>query len=262
MFCILGQTKHRKRSRSDYCFLDLLPTIMIGVNEWMNQPRQTFADASVITQKSLSPAPSNTNSKERLLILASRSPRRKALLADLGLSFHVHPSSVLEDIQPHLPPEELVVQLAQQKAEDVARSYSSGIVLGADTIVCKDGKVLGKPIDERQAFDMLNSLQGDVHTVYSGVALIDIEHNKRKIGYRATQVKMRRMDTVEIERYIRSKEPLDKAGAYGIQGLGATLVEEIKGDYFTVVGLPLQLVAEMLKKLDVDLLEVIQKKGQ
>jgi septum formation protein len=221
----------------------------------MNHPTHQFA-AEHAAQESLSTAPSSVQSVGRPLILASRSPRRKALLAELGLSFTIHPSSVPEEVQPHWTPEELVVQLARQKAENVARSYASGVVLGADTIVFKDGIVLGKPKDEQHAFEMLDTLQGDVHTVFSGVALLDIEQKQLRTGYRATRVKMKPLSSGEIERYIHSKEPMDKAGAYGIQGLGAILVEEIEGDYFSVVGLPLQLVADLLKSMGIDLLEI------
>lgn len=181
------------------------------------------------------------------LILASSSPRRKELLTNLGITFDVSASTIEEIIDPSHTPEEVVVSLAAQKAHDVAKNYPDSIVVGADTIVVKDQRILGKPKDEEDAFQMLSTLSGTTHHVLTGVALV-------KAGvvtsfYVDTEVTFWPLTHEEIEQYIQSKEPLDKAGSYGIQGLGAVFVKEIKGDYFSVVGLPVSTLIRELKKL-------------
>ncbi|WP_307390208.1 Maf family protein [Bacillus horti] len=191
----------------------------------------------------------------RPIILASSSPRRKELLAGLGLSFSIQPSHIIEEVDMSCPPEEIVQLLAQQKAEAVAKEVQDGVVLGADTIVVIDGKVLGKPQTKEMAFDMLKQLQNHVHEVYSGVALFDVETKERYIGFQQTTVKMKALQDEEIQQYIMTGEPMDKAGSYAIQGIGATFVEEIRGDYFTVVGLPLLMTANFLKKAGIDILQ-------
>ena len=192
--------------------------------------------------------------RQRPIVLASGSPRRKELLAGLGLQFTVIPSDVDEHVAEDCTPAEVVEQLARRKAEEVAGQAKEGLVLGSDTIVVLDGKILGKPVDELDAFSMLKRLQGNTHVVYSGLAIIDVEQNKMKIGHQSTQVSMRSLTEEEIHQYIATKEPMDKAGSYAIQGIGATIVEGIVGDYFTVVGLPLLLTAQYLKEFGVDVL--------
>lgn len=188
------------------------------------------------------------------IILASSSPRRRELLQNLGLAFTVITSDVDESIESELTPAQIVETLSLRKAKKVAEQREHGIVIGSDTIVVLDHRVLGKPVDEAEAFQMLLSLQGREHTVYSGVALIDASTGREEVAYSFTQVKMRNLTEQEIRAYIASGEPMDKAGSYAIQGIGATLVEGIKGDYFTVVGLPLNLTAQLLKKFDISLL--------
>ncbi|MFY0543454.1 Maf family protein [Brevibacillus sp. H7] len=188
------------------------------------------------------------------LILASSSPRRRELLQGLGLAFTVMTSDVDETTSPELTPAEVVEQLALRKAGAVAKKVSDGIVLGSDTIVVLDGQILGKPADEADAFRMLASLQGREHTVFSGVALVDAATGRTEVAHNATKVQVRSMTEQEIKAYIATGEPMDKAGSYAIQGIGATIVEGIVGDYFTVVGLPLHLTAQLLSRFGMSIL--------
>lgn len=192
--------------------------------------------------------------QHRSIILASSSPRRKELLAGLGLEFTVISSDVSEEVENNCSPEEMVKLLAQRKAEAVARQIDQGLVIGADTIVVLEGEVLGKPRDKIDAFSMLTRLQGREHKVYSGISIVDAKTNEYETGFQSTTVRMRSLNDLEVTQYIATDEPMDKAGAYAIQGLGATLVEGINGDYFTVVGLPLALTAKYLRNFGVDLI--------
>jgi len=190
---------------------------------------------------------------KRTLVLASASPRRREILSGLGLSFEVLPSRIDEQISRPLPPGEMVEQLALRKAEDVARSCKYSLVIGADTVVVLDGEVLGKPADRREAYAMLKRLQGRTHQVYSGLALVETDINgeisRRSVRHRITQVHMRPMSPDEIEWYIYTKEPMDKAGSYGIQGLGSLWVTGIDGCYTNVVGLSVPLLYEMVRDM-------------
>lgn len=188
------------------------------------------------------------------LILASGSPRRRELLAALGFPYVVQSSDVDESYETNLAPEEIVEVLSLRKAAAVASETASGLVLGSDTIVVLDNQVLGKPQDEEDARVMLHSLSGREHTVYTGVALVDASTGRREVAHSSTKVRMRPLSDKEILAYIATKEPMDKAGAYAIQGIGATIIEGITGDYFTVVGLPLGLTASLLKRFDLKVL--------
>jgi septum formation protein len=192
---------------------------------------------------------------QRPIILASGSPRRKELLAGLGLRFSVIPSNVSEEVTEQYSPAGLVEELAFRKAEAVAKEAKEGLVIGSDTIVVLNEEILGKPKDEEDAFAMLSKLQGQTHVVYSGLAIIDVDKKMDKLGHQATQVTMRAVSEAEIRQYIATKEPMDKAGAYAIQGFGSIFVEQIVGDYFSVVGLPLRLTAQYLKECGLDVLE-------
>jgi len=185
------------------------------------------------------------------IILASSSPRRRELLHALGLPFQVLTSDVDETTDPNRTPDEIVTELALRKAREIARKTDEGIVIGADTIVVLEQTVLGKPRDEADAFRMLSNLQGREHTVFSGVAVIDAASGREEVTFRSTRVRMRSMSEAEIRAYIATGEPMDKAGSYAIQGFGATLVEGIVGDYFTVVGLPLHATAELLARFGI-----------
>lgn len=187
------------------------------------------------------------------IILASASPRRRELLNSIGIDdFTVCPAKGEERAPEGLSPDELVKFLSLEKAREVARLYPNDLVIAADTIVWAGGKVLGKPQNERDAFNMLRLLSGKVHAVYTGVAVIksgtvlsDAEH---------TLVTFRELTDDEINAYIATGEPMDKAGAYGIQGKAALLVSKIDGEYSTVVGLPLSKLGLMLNSIGVQLL--------
>lgn len=174
------------------------------------------------------------------IILASQSPRRATLLKQIGLTFSVVPSSITEKIDPSSTYEDNVQRLALHKAEDVSKSFHEGIVVGSDTIVVIDGKILGKPTSKDHAMEMLQLLSGKTHTVYTGFALVDARTKRYYIGYEKTDVTFRRLSDDEIVSYISTGSPMDKAGAYGIQDdFGAVFVEKISGCYYTVVGFPL-----------------------
>jgi septum formation protein len=181
------------------------------------------------------------------LILASSSPRRKELLENLQLKFEVSSSDVDETFEPGMLPEKVVMELASRKAESVARKNPASFVIGSDTIVFADGLILGKPDGHGEAFDMLSRLSGRVHSVYTGVSIFTPQKSKIEF-YEKTDVEFWELTDDEKSAYIESGEPFDKAGSYGIQGLGATLVKRISGDYFAVVGLPLSRTARELKK--------------
>lgn len=187
------------------------------------------------------------------IILASASPRRKMLLEQLGLTFEIIVSELAEEVEASFTPEQAAEQLAFRKAQAVAASLSAGIVIGADTIVVDPQGMLGKPKDAAEAYAMLARLSGQVHRVITGVAVIA----KRAPGsalvkHETTQVKIAPLSAADIHWYIRTGEPLDKAGAYGIQGQGTMFVEWIQGCYNNVVGLPLFLLVQMLRELNCD----------
>ena len=176
------------------------------------------------------------------IVLASASPRRRALLTQLGLSCTVVPSGA-EEIS-HGEPAVLVQENALRKVRDVQPRYPSAVILGADTVVVCRGEILGKPADREQASQMLRKLSSQWHIVTSGVAVTaaTVTHTFSV----DTKVKFRELSSQDIQQYVESGEPLDKAGAYGIQGLGGMFVEQIKGCYYNVVGLPLpRLVTEL-----------------
>jgi septum formation protein len=180
------------------------------------------------------------------LILASHSPRRKVLLEQLGLKFKVIVDNLAEDPIRGLPPIETVKNMALQKGRHVASTLSKGVVLGADTLVEYKRQTFKKPKFEAEAEKMLQSLSGNTHQVHTGIAIIDIMGNRWITASATTQVTFRNISTPEIKAYIKTGEPMDKAGSYGIQGLGAIFVEKISGSYSNVVGLPLELLAQML----------------
>lgn len=179
------------------------------------------------------------------LILASKSPRRRELLDLLGIDYTVYPAEINEGID-EADPEILVKKLASLKADHVAKIHPKDFVLAADTIVCLGDKVLGKPKDAEDARAMLTLLSGKTHNVYTGVALKSLEHRFAKIISVATEVDFRAISPDEIEFYIASQEPFDKAGGYGIQGFAGVFVTAIRGSYHNVVGLPLAQTAQLL----------------
>ncbi|GIV55724.1 MAG: Maf-like protein [Candidatus Kapaibacterium sp.] len=182
------------------------------------------------------------------VILASSSPRRKQLLGMLGIEAAIIPAAIDEDGFEHLPPRRMVEELAFRKASVVQRHYPEAIIIGADTTVVLDGKVLNKPCDAEHARAMLGALSGRTHTVITGVAVL--WRSLRFVDSRSTRVTFRSLSDEEIETYVATGAPLDKAGGYGIQDdCGAVFVESIEGCYYTVVGLPVELLYRMLRLL-------------
>jgi len=190
------------------------------------------------------------------IILGSASPRRKELLSQIGVPFEVRVSNK-EEVYTNTVPKEIVKELALMKAENVASEIPARnvIVIGAETRVVHEEQILGKPKDEQEAFEMIRSLQGDTHQVYTGVAVLDFDENGEKtvISHAVeTKVSVNPMSTEEIQKYIESKEPMDKAGAYGIQGKALLFVKEIQGDYNNVVGLPVARLYQELKEMGLE----------
>ncbi|MBR2452863.1 MAG: septum formation protein Maf [Clostridia bacterium] len=184
------------------------------------------------------------------LILASGSPRRQELLRMLELHFEVMVDKTPEPDISFASIEEDVCALARFKGENVIKNLGENtdkIVIAADTVVAIGGKVLGKPEDEEDAFQMLSALSGNMHNVLTGVFVKDIRSGKEISFCEKTEVFFKKLDINEIKDYIRTKEPMDKAGSYGIQNLGSVFVEKINGDYFNVVGLPVSKLANVLK---------------
>jgi len=189
------------------------------------------------------------------IILASSSPRRQELLASLNIPFSVHVSDFAEVIDYSIEPKEIVQKLAWEKAKKVKEKYKEGLIIGADTIVVIDKQILGKPKDKEDAFQMLNQLQGRTHTVFTGIAIIDANTNQTQKNFAQAFVTMKKLSEEEIWDYIATKEPLDKAGAYAIQRIGASFISQITGDYFAVVGLSIYLLSELLKQFGFNLLK-------
>jgi len=189
----------------------------------------------------------NSNN-DPFLILASKSPRRRYLLKQAGLSFSVIPSSIDETSAPVSPPETYVKVLSEAKADNVATKFPEKWVIGADTIVLKDGAILGKPGSKAEARAMLKQLSGQTHQVLTGYAICCKAKNRKFSETVKTEVLFKSLTDKEIEWYIHTKEPFDKAGAYAIQGLGTFLVKSINGSYTNVVGLPVCEVIEFLIK--------------
>lgn len=181
------------------------------------------------------------------IILASASPRRRELLTQAGFSFTVIPSQI-EEVITETVPENIVKQLSLQKAEDIAKRQSTpSLVIGSDTIVSLNGTVMGKPADENEAVRMLKSLQGQTHQVYTGVTLYESPSHVYTFA-ECTDVTLYPMSEEEIYAYIATKEPFDKAGAYGIQGRFAIYIKKINGDYNNVVGLPIARLYQEIKQ--------------
>ena len=185
------------------------------------------------------------------IILGSASPRRRELLSQIGIGFTVRVSDK-EEVYHSEVPEEIVKELALMKAENVVREEADFVVIGADTVVVLDQKILGKPADGEDAFRMLKSLQGRAHEVYTGVAVLCCKEGKMQtVRSHAvkTEVYVHEMTEDEIRGYIATGEPSDKAGGYGIQGAFAKYIDRIDGDYYNVVGLPVSFVYQTLKEI-------------
>lgn len=181
------------------------------------------------------------------IILASGSPRRKEILENANLKFSIITSDIDERIFENEEPIQLVLRLAFEKCMSVAQNNPSDLVIGADTIVVLDNEILGKPKNEEEAFNMLSKLSNREHQVITGMSIVNLENEKKIVDYAISNVKFKKLTDQDIKDYISTKECLDKAGSYGIQGYGALLVEEIKGDYFNIVGLPISKLSDILK---------------
>ena len=181
-------------------------------------------------------------------ILASNSPRRSILLNQIKLEFTVTPARIREEILKSERPADYVKRIALKKGEKVASEYPDRTVIAADTIVVLQDKILGKPKSQKMAKEMLRELRGKEHKVITGVSVINKSKNKALCRSIETRVTMKPFSNEEIDSYVKTKEPLDKAGGYGIQEKGAVLVDSIKGSYTNVVGLPLEALWEMLKE--------------
>ena len=190
-------------------------------------------------------------SKTKKIILASASPRRKEILEKTGLQFIVDAGDYEEDLSLRMPARRLARYLSCEKAKAVAEKYKNAIIIAADTIISLDDKVFGKPHTNSEAIKMLNILNGRDHDVITGFTIMDTGEGQSVSRSVVTKVYFRKMTIREIEAYVRTGEPLDKAGAYAIQGIGAAIVKKIEGDYNNVVGLPINALMKALRKFGV-----------
>ncbi len=192
----------------------------------------------------------------RKIVLASKSPRRRQLLEQIGLEFEIRESEYEEDMGLLADPIELVKLLALNKAEAVKQYYDDAIIIAADTFVVFDGKFLGKPKDKNDARRMLQLLNGKTNSIITGFAVLDLKSGVIINDYDQALVIIRSLTDQDIENYIITGEPMDKAGAFGIQGVGAVIIERVDGDYHNIMGLPLSKIYMVLKDLGVDVLAV------
>jgi len=188
---------------------------------------------------------------KKKIILASASPRRRELLKHLGLTFEVIPSKIEEDVKDGEEPCEHVLRLARLKAQEIARDQDSAVIIGADTIVVLGGEILGKPKDEEEAFAMLSQMSGRVHRVFTGFCVLDASDGSEYSEAVESKVRFKHLTPEEIRGYIKTGEPMDKAGAYAVQGRGSYMIKEIQGSYTNVVGLPLCELVEVLSRVKV-----------
>jgi len=188
------------------------------------------------------------------IILASASPRRKELLALTGLKFTLDTSGYEEEMNSALDPRKLAKFLSLEKAKAVAGKYTNAVIIAADTFIVFKGKILGKPHTEKMARRMLSLLNGKIHSVITGFTILDTGDNRRLSKSVVTKDYLKRLTRKEIDAYVKSREPLDKAGGYAIQGLGSVIVKKIEGDYFNVIGLPLSALMDSLKRCRVHIL--------
>lgn len=191
---------------------------------------------------------------KRKIILASNSPRRKELLERLGLKFEIVASDYEEDMSLQMHPMELAKFLSHGKAEVVAEKYKNRIIIAADTFVALKYELLGKPHTEIEARKMLQKISGKIVSIVTGYTVIDSATNKKISKAVEAKVHIKKLTAEEIENYIKTKEPLDKAGAFAVQGIGSVIIKRIDGDFFGIVGLPLYDLAKSLKKFGVQII--------
>ncbi|WP_412538623.1 Maf family protein [Longispora sp. K20-0274] len=182
------------------------------------------------------------------IVLASGSARRREILASLGLTFEVCPSNVDEDVKTGTSPGDAVCELAIRKAAHVASTFPAALILGSDTVIDLDNEIVGKPQDAADARRILEGLSGRAHLVHTGVAVIDSTNGRTEVGRSTTKIGFRRLSASEIESYIGTGEPMDKAGAYAIQGRARDFIQLIDGDEDAVIGLPVGLVVDLLAR--------------
>jgi len=185
------------------------------------------------------------------IILASTSPRRKELLEKIGLKFKIVPSNYEEDMNLKMKPLALAKFLSKGKAEEVAKKYKNHVIIAADTFVALGDELLGKPHKVSEAEKMLRKISGRAVSIITGYTIIDTSVAKRISNVSESKVYIKKLTEEEIKSYIKTKEPLDKAGAFAVQGIGAVLIKKIEGDFFGIVGLPLYDLAQSLKKLGI-----------
>ena len=189
------------------------------------------------------------------IILASASEQRKMLLENIGLKFRVEKGDFKEDMDLKLKPHALAKFLSKGKAESVAKKHKNAVIIGADSFIIFQGKLLGKPYTEKRAKEMLRELSGKWHSAITGFTVIDTQKNRAISDSKETKVYVKKMTSQEINDYVKTKEPLNKAGSYGIQKLGSFVIEKISGDYTNVVGLPMPALASALRKLGVNIFD-------
>lgn len=220
------------------------------MNQWKNESEHQFLIQVSLMDKEREPQAGSAAgdfwaSMLEPLVLASSSPRRAEILRAVGWRFEVSPADLDETREAGEEPVAYVERLAREKAQAVASTRLFGLVLGADTVVVVDGLVLGKPRDEGEAREMLRLLGGREHEVLTGVALVRAESGRASVAHERTLVRFGRMSEAEIDWHVHVGEPLDKAGAYAVQGHAALFIEAIRGDYWNVVGLPVRLVYKL-----------------
>lgn len=181
------------------------------------------------------------------MILASASPRRKELLSFVINHFTINPADIDETVNVDETPKEYVSRMAREKAKEIVKLYPNETVIGCDTTVVLDNEIMGKPIDQKDAYNMLEKLSGTTHKVMTAVCVITPEETYEHVE--VVDVLFYDLDDEEITSYIKTGEPMDKAGAYGIQGKASVFVKEIKGDYFSIVGLPVGYLNQLFKQL-------------
>jgi septum formation protein len=194
------------------------------------------------------------NENRTKLVLASSSPRREDILKQLKLKFTIVPGKIDESKYTETDPEKLVKKLALEKAKSVSDLVEDALIIAADTVVVYENEILGKPEDSEEAKEQLKLLSGKEHQVMTGIAVLSSETGELYVENNITFVKMLNISDEKIEKYVNTGEPLDKAGSYGIQGFGGLFVEGIKGSYYSVVGLPIHQLAEILDKFNYGIL--------
>lgn len=192
------------------------------------------------------------NIQKTKYILASQSPRRSKLLAQIGINFETLPSDFIEDLSINLPPSKLSMNFAKNKAQAVAKKYKSRWVIGADTIVTLRGRIFGKPNSFDEGNEMLRALSGKTHDVFTGVSIQNIKKKINLTFYERTKVTLKKLTDEDIFFYLKNHKPYDKSGSYGIQGYFSVFVKKINGCYFNIVGLPLHKLYLMLKSIEVE----------